>query len=480
MADPLTSPSLPSTADTIPYVPISWMAVAAMSVAALFVFVLLGLGVTSFVGKKPLIMPELLVFSVIGVVLSFAARRIIRNSEGTRTGDGLVNYAWWTCVIMGLGYAAYLFAIDFSIRRDAENEVQRWVGYVMKDEVGKAFVRTLPPERRGNVNADNTAQLEAEFRPELLAFRQSDLVRTATRNKGECTFTVGGLKDWNYRPQGVECMLTGLLKCAEGTFPVNIPLRGSEGVTGAEGGAGRQWSIFTPPNGFMIKDRISLTPYGWLVAALERSGNMFGGRFIDAVGTGPETVPYLYQAMIHQGNNVNKWVDIGNSLPGRLAIGGGPAAAMPYTNAYVAYFPDQFLKLPGGGTPSAEQKSLFKKLWESFGIVRSGGRLKNNPDNTELVRFTDTGVEVTVPCELPMMVPGGAPTAARCRLVVALTDPALVAELKELKSKANPDQGTSIPPESLRVREFPWRVVRLETDLYPITVDQKSEGEGGP
>src|SRR5262245_61762458 len=130
MAEPSPAPALPSTADPVPYVPVSWMAVAAATVAGLFIAILLALAVSAFVTKRPLVQAELLVFPAIGIVLSFAARRMIRNAEGTRTGDNLANIAWWTCVIGGLGYAAYLLAIDFAIRRDARIELERWVDHL--------------------------------------------------------------------------------------------------------------------------------------------------------------------------------------------------------------------------------------------------------------------------------------------------------------------------------------------------------------
>ena len=137
MAQSTSAPALASTADSIPYVPVSWMAVAAFTVASLFVAVLLALGVSAFLAKKPLIQDELLALPAVGIVLSFAARRVIRNSEGTRTGERLANSAWWICVIAGLGYAAYLAAIAYSIRRDAKSELEKWAASMLDpDEIG--------------------------------------------------------------------------------------------------------------------------------------------------------------------------------------------------------------------------------------------------------------------------------------------------------------------------------------------------------
>ena len=89
-----------------------------------------------------------------------------------------------------------MFAIDFSIRRDAEAEVTRWVNQVIKkdepgapDPVEVAFLRTLEPGRRSAFlritnRSELHSKLQAEMREGLLAFEQTDLVRTVQRNPG--------------------------------------------------------------------------------------------------------------------------------------------------------------------------------------------------------------------------------------------------------------------------------------------------------
>src|SRR5437870_5677865 len=104
MAEPTSTPSLPSTADTTPYAPLSWMAVAAATVALGFLITIVVAGVVSFRSKKPLLMEEILLLPVTAIVFSFVARRVIRNSEGTRIGEDLANAAWWTSLVLMLGY----------------------------------------------------------------------------------------------------------------------------------------------------------------------------------------------------------------------------------------------------------------------------------------------------------------------------------------------------------------------------------------
>src|SRR5438552_3382203 len=182
MADDTTRPpALPSTADATPYAPISWMAVAAVGVAAVFVLILVVSGLDAWWNKKPLIMPEVLFLPAVAIVLAFAARRMIRNAEGTRVGEDLANIAWWMSLVLALVYFAYLMAVGYSIRRDAETEVQRWVDYIRAEDYVRAFDRTLPAQSR--VGADE-AKMRSLHREQFFQFQQTDLARVAARNKG--------------------------------------------------------------------------------------------------------------------------------------------------------------------------------------------------------------------------------------------------------------------------------------------------------
>ncbi len=454
------------------------MAVSALLVSGLYMVVLIGLGLWDFFKeKKPLVLPPLLILPAIGVVLSYAGRRMIRNSEGTRTGEKLVNSAWWLAIVGGLGYAAYLMAIDYSVRRDATNEVEKWVGNILKDDpnsaihvdLNRAFIATLDPDRRRNLLADDQTQLETEFRDAYLTFKQCDLVRLVSRNKNECEFVPDGLKDWIDRSNGVECIFAGTLKCREGSFPLQIPLKGFEGGVSSQA-TRRQWLLVVPPSGLFVQDKIKRTPYGWALDEFEKSGVEFGKEFLFRISNGSTAFyPEAYHLMIGPEARVPFWSSISQAAFGRWAICGGPAIMAPFfTSESEKYFRDDFFKLPGGGEPSQDQKTQFKKAWEILGLIPPGMRLKTNPDKFATVAITENAIEVRVPCELPM--PGSEVSAARCRLLIACTDPTAIADVKRLRDEAKPDQVSSSPPDNLRSRNFKWRIVRVETDLIPIVV----------
>jgi hypothetical protein len=484
MAEPTSAPALPSTADATPYVPVSWMAVGAFAVAAVFLAIILIFGVIAFSNKKPLIQDELLALPAIGIVLSFAARRVIRNSEGTRTGERLANQAWWICVVAGLGYAAYLAGVAYSVRRDARQVLERWVGNLQAEDERSfyaAFLLTREPAQRANMSPDNVKEIQGRFRDDLISFEQNDLVRLIRRNKGEgdSRFTIGGIREWNYRGGGVDCTFSAVLKCPEGSFPVVIGLRGLEAVSGMEG-AGRQWGIFYSPTGFVVREQQSLTPYGWQMLAMEESGSAFAGQLLMSFRAGPWVIPYIYHLLIKPDPIPSKryWQEILPTTPGRIAVCGTLAAARPYTSDYFAYsFADEFFKAPSNLAASSDKRAQFKTIWDSAGLLPAGGRLRNSPDTHASVVITDTAVEVRVPCELPSVSEGNA--AARGKIVVVSDDPGLLAEIKRLKAEANPDAGTSSPPQELLKRDFRWRIARIESDMKPVIVQQQRPGEPG-
>lgn len=470
-------PTLPSTADATPYAPVSWLAVAAMLATIMFAVLLLGAGYGAVKDKRPLLQEWLLVLPIAAIVLSFAARRVIRNAEGTRTGElfgvNLPNAAWWVSLVLLLGYGAYMLAIDVVIRREARGEVERWVNLIAEDKIPQAFDRTLPPggRRRG------VGELQAEFREELLTFRNSDLVRTALRNKGEMTFTPGSIRDWQYKPTGIDCVFTGTVRCPEGTFPVHVMLKAGEGVSGAEGvPGGRQWQI-VPGTSFIQWTGSTRTPYGALLGELERQGTVFGQSFVRTFAERPGAQYFTYKGYVEPGGDPAACYRPVDTAPARAAVTGGQGifVGIPpdQLDKHRAEVRDRLLRLPDGQTPTDHQRNQLQAVWERGTVMAPGTRLRGTAEPPTLIQVTDTAVEVRVPFETP--IPGDEASVARGRVVVTATDPGLLDELKRLRTSADPDKPAD-SPDQFKGRQFPWRVTAIESDLVKV----RQRGSGGP
>jgi len=492
MAEPSPAPALTSTADTTPYVSVSWVAVGAATAAYLFIGLLFVFGIVAFRERKPLLLPELLILPVIAIVLSFAARKLIQNSEGTRTGIlfgiDLVKSSWWVALVGGLGFWAYLFAIDYSIRRDAARQSEQWIGLVTKkdlaqDDINRAFLRTLDPGRRASISPENTAQIQAEFGPLFLSFEQTDLVLLARRNPGECTFSEGVVKDWLYQPGMTKCSYAGVVKCPEGSFPIEFELRGSEGGAKVDASkseqVGRQWAVtFQPGQKFFLQDKVLRTAYGWRIAELERSAEITAQRFVTDAGRDVSTRAFLYQQQITPTPDVKLLEKAVVASHARLWSFDFPLA-FTMSADYTPYIQNQFLRLPGGNEPTPEMKELFLRTWLENGLLLPGRRIKENEktDTSSFLTVTDTAIEVRVPCEVPLY---GSGTAARGRLVLVCTEPDVLAELKSLRAAAKPNEGTASPPDTFGKRAIRWRVVRVESDMKEVKVQPGPGGPGGP
>ncbi len=473
-------PPLGSTADPVGYVPVSWLAVAAFATFSVFLAVLVALAYTAWRSHSPLIAPQLLFLPAVAVVLAFAARRVVRNSEGTRTAElfniDLVNGAWWGSVIVGLVYLTYLFAIDYSIKREAEGEVTRWVGLVEKDDLARAFHRTRDPAERASIAADNGAALEARYRQDWIAFTQTDLVRIAARNPGACNYVPGGLRDWSLKPGGIECVATGVLRCPEGEFPLQFPLKAMD-LSGPDGG-GRQWQFLPNKNGF-LREEPRLTPYGWLVLDIDRQGREFANEFF-GVAQNKGVRPFAAVEAAGLVDDPAFRILREDAGAARLAaVGAAAGLGWNVPDELYAATAARLFRLPGGKAPSTDQSRTFLGVWNATGPVPPGNRLRESPDVNSLVHFTDTAVEVRIPTELPL-ASAKSDMAARGRLVFVCTDPALLAEVKQLRAEANPAAGSLAPPVGPARPKFAWRLDRIESDLRPVSARDALPGGGGP
>ena len=208
----------------------------------------------------------------------------------------------------------------------------------------------------------------------------------------------------------MECVYSGVIKCPEGSFTINVPLRGVEPTSAAEG-IGRQWGVMIVPTGYIARDKTSLTRYGWHIEALEQAGAAFGKQFIFRAGLGAWAVPYAYQVMMRPNSDARYWDAAFVSALPRSAITGGLGLAPPYTSDYAAYYRDQFFQVTV--EPDPEKLNQFRSRFENYGLLPPEGRLKNSPDKNAVITVTASGVEVRVPCELPYPAADGACPRAR-------------------------------------------------------------------
>ena len=459
-------PRLESTTGSQPgYAPISWAAAASLGVASFFVLILGILAISAVIRKQPLIEPWLLAFPLFAVLLAFTARRQIANSEGTRTGETYASAGWWIGLLGGLGYFAYLGAIEVAVRNDAQREFIAFAEVVKKIDPTKpqdpniydATLRTVAPGQRTQIrNPKNPAEVERVLKDELLRFRQLDMTRIVGRNRENVEFTNFGVQGWEQTPTRISCTLTCKMISPEGEHSLVVPMQAvvDRGL--------RQWQVIPSQSGYVKSE--SLTRYGWMVKQVEESGRLFSIQFLTILSL-PEQAPAAYVGFVQPGSTEAAAAAILATGGGRATIAGAVALLPPvppgYDDALGKLFtqPDDQAALPS-------ELARFRDSWNNGRLTMAGHTLRDTPDVNPVVRLINDGVEMTFPIELRLAGEGAVGAAARGKLLVRAVDPALRKELtsaREQKSSPSPT-----PPTDLLSQAIPWRVVRISSDLRPI------------
>ncbi len=488
MAD--LTPRLTSATDAADarYAPLSWLAVVSLVVGGGFVLILLVLGTISYRQGKPLQSSFLLLLPVVGVLTAFAARRSVRASEGARTGVQYANAGWWLSVVGGLCFFAYLFAVDWSVRSEAQRQFAKWADEFIKADpanpadpaIQAAFVKTIPPQRQASVLITKPDLFAAEFGPILTVFRQTNLLLIAARNKDTAKVVPLGLADWKQMDKEVVCDVTAKLTCAEGEFPITLAM------LGVSGDKGREWQILRQ-NLFIPEDQYNRpvgnrTRYGWMVERMDIDARETATQFIATINNQLGRVPLYLPNALGQSLALDAFVspkpavtpDLAEKVlitsAARLVLAGPSGLLWKGTTAP----PPDFFAREDGKPLSDEERQKLTSVWDPPMFVQDrvsmpGKRNVADPARNSLVQTEANRLVVKVPVEIK---PSSAdfqanPNAyAMAKLVLVCDDPAKAAELAAAKAAGGPM--TNSPPDDLRAARYQFRLVRIESNLHAL------------
>jgi hypothetical protein len=492
MPDPLSDspPKLASTSET-DYAPISWTAVASLGVAGLFAALLVV--VLLFLRRgQPLIEPWLLIFPTLAVVLAFVARRQILASEGTRTGERYATLGWWLGMLGGLGYVMYLGGVEFAIRKDAERTFTEWTDNLAdlnptalnSREFYTACYMSLPPGSRTGLKPQDTVSFERALTLELAGFRQLDIVRLCARNRGKVSVKVNGVKDWQQRPSEISATLTATVSTPEGEHGLVVPMRAV-----VNDKQGRDWQVIPSETGYI--KTANLTKYGWQVAALEADGRQFVAELLTRLAS-PDQGPYAYMAYVQPGSSPaaagSLWSFTVQQSDPRAAVTGNltrPEVYIPLPAGWLTRLQTEVFTLPGGGKLPPDMAQRLLGYWLSFGrFVPPRSVARANPDQNPTLLIPPPGagvIEMRHPIEILLADPS-MPTRAVARGLVVIQVPAdaggaYQAELAAAREAANAPR-TNRPGDDIKPPRLPWRVVRIETDLKPLSAAAMGQDAG--
>lgn len=506
MAD---APKLNSATDATAarYAPLSWLAVTSLAVSGVFVLVLIVMGVMAYNAGQPLLEVWLFIFPLVAIFLAFVSRREIRNSEGARTGEVYANVGWWTSVVVGACYFAYLIANDLAVRADAERAMTQWAEKVGKADPNnpldpsarEAFEKTLDPGNPviGNPQAVQTGPLGVGYG----LFRNSPLLLVWARNRADAKFTPNGLRGWQFSPDGkLTCEVAGTLSCPEGDFPVFVPFQGSTDPKAKT--KARTWQVISGKRfQYLDLELASRTRYGWLIADLERSAVFAADQFLDTLRLpapfGPSAAVDGFVANRHTPEytaDLIRGLDARAALVGPSAFVVGPTDPAAVTVGFFARANGQpMTDAPydrADGQKVDRGLESLREVWERPALAMLYPTFKSKlrgPDAAPRFPIVDASDPARVLVKVPVdFVPRRAEFLSTRgvftsgHLVLACDDPAVVKEVAESyqEAKAGRSPLKTTPPEG-PARNFRFRVIRFESDLLPIVSPELQQGPGG-
>jgi hypothetical protein len=489
MADVTPKLSSATDASEVRYAPLSWLAVGSLVMGGLFVLTFAILGFISYQQSKPLLNAPLLAIPIIGLLLAFAARRSIRQSEGARTGLQYANIGWWLCVIGGLCYGAYLFGTDWTIRTDAERQMKTWAEKFATIDPNKTddpvlrdvFIQTVEIERKNSRQVTDPSIFQATFGAPLNTFRHSNLVMLTTRNRDSVQIVPQGLRYWEQQEQDIKCTVAGVLSCAEGDFPLEVQLRS------AVSEQSRQWQVTGQPV-YIPQDQSgrpfgARTRYGWLIDRLQGDAKELTQEFaLTLMNQQPRQTQFnsaypfpplsLGQALATE-TYIDKKLprDIAEKILvsslGRFQLAGPTALIWPSR----ADLPEDFFGREDGKPLSADDRKVLSTIWNPtyfnpMRLVPAGWINTGDPIRSVVIGIEANKLTVKVPIE---MKPAGGDFLSNPalytlgKLVFVCDDPATLTEFNQARTA--PRQLISEPPGDLREKRFPLRVVRVESNM---------------
>ncbi|QEL17244.1 hypothetical protein [Limnoglobus roseus] len=480
------APRLLTTNEPTGYAPYSVTAILALILTIVFMLTLGVLGILAFFSGQQLVEPLLLVLPAGVIVLAFAARRQIQNSEGTRAGLPFCNFAWWVAVLGGCGYAAYLVGRLIGVQQDTKDALVVWMTTLEKVnpidtrtvDFHKAFQTTLDTGRQESVDVKpreagkpvDPRDIEAvqkgflEDTPGMIGvvrFRQIDLLRILHRNhEFQPKFTFDGLQSWQQDASGLRCKSAGTLVTPEGSYKLNFDM-----MRQIPTGSRPVWRVVAPTQGFV--GGAKFTRYGQQILEVEAAGrSLVYDALLTVFARAPQVRPMLLQEFNQPGF---QHFDFLKPLSGRAALMGAGASLPQEPPGYETQIKSQFFvpldRLDA--TRDGDPREKFFAAWREGRIVQPGAILAESPDQAPIMTVTEKSIELRVPVEIQLPRTEASQSAARGAVVIVCDDAAFLAKLNDLRKSAAVDP-LADPVAPKGDAAVPWKLRHIESDMHLV------------
>jgi hypothetical protein len=236
------------------YQPLSLLALAGFGLAVIYALVVLAGGAIALLGHIPWLMPYWTFLLPIAVlIVCWAARMRILDSEGALSGLAFTTWASRLAVLIAIPYAAYYFAAFLAVRSQAINAANEFFQKIKEDRLEEAFLMSQGPPPKDKDVSQLREDIEARFNQPMgpgqagpfTRFRHESFVRYIEMDPSQTAIVPTGVASWDYTTsgdkRGYRLLLTYHIANPLVEFDMNVDTFGRDPKPGES--KGRQWQV---------------------------------------------------------------------------------------------------------------------------------------------------------------------------------------------------------------------------------------------
>jgi hypothetical protein len=488
MAQAESSPPLSPNERADAAQPIALFALLAAGAALVVGGLCLAVLVSIFQSGRPFVSDIILLLAPVGWGLSVAARWQIRQSEGTRSGLGLANFAWWVSVVCGIGYGAYFVGGELAVRNQATTYADEFFkrfhinATTKANDVNGAFVMTLVPDQRLGVDPSKVRDLELRFGGSgpLTQFRQHELVRILEQAQGQIEITQRGIIQKAYEGNILRVVLNAQLRTPDGVFDLALTVTGVEGK--AVGQKARTWRILLQDMAPIRSRQYSAS--GRLWGELQVAGQMAAQAWLRRLANRQTLEAFLELqppmerlACIHRLEALHTLHQ--QLLPAVLTGGSwtdavGPTLATKFAPLWWSTLPGFRDFLAGkwiNGPDLPGRAYMLREVVANGAIQIPNTSQPGRPPAESLGSLLLEGDALlyTQPIELQLPLPSGFTVPGT--LTLRMTNANLVTELSRLRAADWPTPQPAAAESLLKGKALEWRIEKVDSPLKPARLN---------
>ncbi|MHB1425783.1 MAG: hypothetical protein ACYC3I_21670 [Gemmataceae bacterium] len=267
------APSPPLSAET--YQPLSLLAMTGFGLAIAYTLIVVAGGLLALFTRTPWLMPYwTFLIPLVALVLCWAARTRIRDSDGTLSGLAFTTWGVRLTIVVGFTYAAYYGVTFFVVRMGAAGCAERLFEQLERGSSEEAFLvsQGVPVPSKGMDKGQMRDMVEGRFnqasgRPGMpgpfTRFRKNLYFRLIEMGGEQTNTTLVGVSEWTCNKEGYKVVLQYHVATPLGEFDLKLETLGRDPKPDET--KGKKWQVrLTESDSFarLENENLKLTSLG--------------------------------------------------------------------------------------------------------------------------------------------------------------------------------------------------------------------------